>query len=62
VQVLRGLLLGLFSFVAFYFMLALLLERVGIAGAFPAALAVTLAVQAASLGQLKRGARAVTAA
>ncbi|HUZ82589.1 MAG TPA: hypothetical protein VMU73_10120 [Gaiellaceae bacterium] len=49
VQVLRGLLLGLFSFVAFYALLALLLTRVGISSAFAAALGAALVVQAASL-------------
>ena len=48
VGVLRGLLLGLFAFTSFFLVLALLLPS-GIALAFGSALAVTLAVQGASL-------------
>lgn len=54
VQVLRGLLLGLFSFVAFYALLALLLTRLGLVEAFAAALLAALGVQAASLVPLLR--------
>lgn len=50
VQVLRGLLVGLFSFAAFFVVLGALLERLGTAAAFVAASAVALAAQAASLG------------
>lgn len=52
VQVLRGLLLGLFSFAAFFVALGALLERVGLAAAFLGATVVALGVQAASLGLL----------
>jgi hypothetical protein len=50
VQVLRGLLVGLLSFAAFFVVLGGLIERLGVAGGFVAATAVALAVQAASLG------------
>jgi hypothetical protein len=50
VQVLRGLLLGLFSFAAFFVALGALLEPAGVATGFVAAAAVALAVQAGSLG------------
>jgi hypothetical protein len=53
--VLRGLLLGLYSFVGFFLVLAALLERAGIAAAFAAAVAVALAVQGAALWTLRRG-------
>ena len=49
VEVLRGLLLGLFSFAAFFVVLSGLIERVGVAPAFAAAGAMALLVQAASL-------------
>jgi hypothetical protein len=49
VGVLRGLVLGLFGFVAFFAAVALLLVPDGIAIAFSVALVVALAVQAASL-------------
>jgi hypothetical protein len=49
VAVLRGLLLGLFAFAAFFFALAELLPSEGIVVAFAAAIAVVLATQAASL-------------
>lgn len=48
VGVVRGLLLGLFAFASFFFTVATLLPR-GIAVAFAAAIAVALAVQAATL-------------
>ncbi|MGH6689937.1 MAG: hypothetical protein ACREF4_04560, partial [Gammaproteobacteria bacterium] len=54
VQVLRGLLLGLFGFAGFFLVLGLLIERAGIALAFTAAIAATLAIQAASLGLVLR--------
>jgi hypothetical protein len=54
VQVLRGLLLGLFGFAGFFLVLGLLIERAGIALAFGAATAATLAIQAASLGLVLR--------
>lgn len=49
IGVLRGLLLGLFAFAAFFFILAELLVPQGIAAAFAAAIAVALAMQGASL-------------
>jgi hypothetical protein len=52
--VLHGLLLGLFSFAGFFFVVAALIERVGIAPAFAAAIAVALALQAGSLWILRR--------
>ena len=48
VEVLRGLLLGLFSFAGFFVVLGGLIERVGVAPAFAAAGALALLVQAAS--------------
>jgi hypothetical protein len=53
-RVLRGLVLGLFAFASFFLVLALLIERVGIAPAFAASIAVALAVQAGSLWVLRR--------
>jgi hypothetical protein len=50
VQVLRGLLVGLWSFAAFFVALGALIERLGVAGGFVAATAAALAIQAASLG------------
>ena len=52
--VLRGLLLGLFSFAGFFLVLAVLIERRGIGTAFAGAIVVALAVQAASLWSLHR--------
>jgi inner membrane protein involved in colicin E2 resistance len=49
VQVLRGLLWGLFGFVGFFVILGALIERAGITTAFAAASAGALAIQAASL-------------
>lgn len=54
VQVLRGLIVGLYSFVSFYVVLSLLLPRLAIAPAFAAALGACLAVQAASVLPLLR--------
>ena len=54
VQVLRGLLLGLFGFAAFFLVLGLLIERAGIALAFTAAIATALAIQMSSLGLVLR--------
>jgi hypothetical protein len=54
VGLLRGLLVGLFSFAAFYSVLAILLPRVGVGGAFASAIAVGLTVQAASLRPILR--------
>jgi hypothetical protein len=50
--VLRGLLVGQFAFASFFFVLALLLPRIGIAPAFAAAIAVTLAVEGTALVQI----------
>jgi hypothetical protein len=49
VEVLRGLLLGLFSFAGFFVVLSGLIERLGVAGGFVAAIAAALTIQAASL-------------
>lgn len=64
INVLRGLLHGLFGFASFFMVLAALLERVGLAAAFGAALAVVLLLQAGSLWLLRRqaGQRAVATA
>jgi hypothetical protein len=52
--VLRGLLLGLFSFAGFFLVLAALLVPAGITIAFAGATAVALAVQGGSLWALRR--------
>jgi uncharacterized membrane protein (GlpM family) len=49
INVLRGLLLGLFSFAAFFVALSSTIERLGIASGFIAALVAALAVQTTSL-------------
>ena len=54
VGLLRGLLLGLFAFTAFYAVLAFTLPRVGTAGAFASAIAAALVTQAASLRPILR--------
>ncbi len=54
VGLLRGLLVGLFSFTAFYSVLGLVLPRIGTAGAFASAIAAALIVQAATLGRIRR--------
>jgi hypothetical protein len=54
VNVLRGLLMGLFSFVSFFFVLALLLEPAGIAIAFTTAILVMFLFQGVSLWLLQR--------
>jgi hypothetical protein len=54
VGVLRGLLVGLFAFAAFFLVLAVLLERAGIGPAFASAVLVALTVQAGSLLALRR--------
>jgi hypothetical protein len=54
VNVLRGLLMGLFSFVSFFFVLALLLEPAGIAIAFTTAILVVFLFQGISLWLLQR--------
>lgn len=53
--VLRGLLLGLFSFAGFFIALALLLVPAGIVLAFAAAIAAALSIQAGSLWLLRAG-------
>jgi hypothetical protein len=54
VHVLHGLLLGLFSFAAFFLVLGGLIERLGVAGGFVAATAAALAIQAGSLAFVVR--------
>ena len=54
VQVLRGLLIGLFAFTGFFVVIASTLERVGIAAAFIVATLVTLVIQAGSLQLMRR--------
>lgn len=54
INVLRGLLLGMFSFASFFLMLGLLLVPAGVAGAFTCAIAVALALQAGALWVLRR--------
>jgi hypothetical protein len=52
--VLRGLLLGLFSFGAFFLVLGGLIERLGVAGGFVTATITALAIQAGSLAVVVR--------
>lgn len=54
VRVLRGLMLGLFSFAAFFVVLGLTIEPLAIGTAFAAASAVALAIQGASLWAMRR--------
>jgi len=54
VNVLRGLLMGLFSFASFFFVLALLLEPAGILTAFTVAVLVLIGLQSISLWLLRR--------
>jgi hypothetical protein len=54
IKVLRGLLMGLFSYASFFFTLGLLLEPAGIAAAFAAAIVVVCAFQGATLWLLRR--------
>ena len=54
VEVLRGLLLGLFAFAAFFVVLGALIERAGVAAAFAAAIVTALAIQAGSFALLVR--------
>ena len=58
IQVLRGLLLGLFAFAGFFVVLALLIERAGLALAFAAAIVATLAKSGSLLVVLKAPSRA----
>jgi hypothetical protein len=53
-HVLRGLLYGLFAFAGFFITLGLLLEKVGIAASFLAAIAVALTIQGTSLWMLQK--------
>lgn len=55
ILVMRGLVFGLFGFTAFFFVLAVTLEPLGIAGAFALAIALTLAIQGVTLSVLRRG-------
>jgi hypothetical protein len=55
IKVLRGLLMGLFSYATFMLTLILLLEPAGLAPAFAAAIAVTAAIQGGTLWLLRRG-------
>jgi hypothetical protein len=57
ITVLRGLLMGLFSYVTFMFALSLLLVPAGIAPAFAVAIALTVTIQAAALWLIRRGMR-----
>ena len=54
VSVLRGLLMGLFSFASFFFAVALLIESAGITVAFVTAIFVVLSLQGVSLWLLQR--------
>ncbi len=56
-SVLRGLLLGLFSFASFFLVLAALLEPAGIGPAFASAVVVALAFQAGALWRMHRTSR-----
>ena len=49
INVLRGLLLGMFAFVSFFLMLGIMIERVGIGVSFIAAIMITLLVQGTTL-------------
>ena len=55
IRVMRGLLTGLFAFAAFFLTLALLLQPLGIAPAFAAAIAVIIVIQAVALRAQTRG-------
>jgi hypothetical protein len=54
IKVLRGLLMGLFSYASFFFVLAILLVPAGIAAAFAVAVLVMLILQGSSLWLLQR--------
>jgi hypothetical protein len=54
VQVLRGLLIGLFAFTGFFALLASSIERTGIAASFAAATLLALAIQGCSLFLMRR--------
>ena len=55
IRVVRGLMTGLFSFVAFFVVMALTIERGGTGPAFAAAIAASLLIQAASFMTVVRG-------
>jgi hypothetical protein len=55
IQVLRGLLIGLFGFIGFFAALTLTLPRLGIAAGFAIATVIALVIQAGSLRVLRRG-------
>ena len=55
ISVLRGLLLGLFSYASFMFILALLLMPAGVPAAFAAAILVVIVIQAAALRLVRDG-------
>ncbi len=57
VRALRGLLYGLYGFAGFFFVLATLIQPLGTVLAFASAIAVALALQAASLWLLRRARR-----
>lgn len=54
IRVLRGLLLGLFAFAGFFFVLALSIERLGLAQAFAAAIAAAMILQAGALWAMRQ--------
>jgi hypothetical protein len=53
-RVLRGLMIGLFSFTGFFIVLGMALERLGTAVGFIAASAVALVIQGGSLWLMRR--------
>jgi hypothetical protein len=55
IQVLRGLLIGLFAFTGFFALLASTIDRIGIAASFAAATLLALAIQGCSLWLMRRG-------
>jgi hypothetical protein len=60
IGVLRGLLVGLFGTVAFYVVVRALVDPAGVAAAFIAAIAVTLAIQSVALRAVRAGAAEAT--
>jgi hypothetical protein len=54
IRVLRGLLMGLFSYISFFFLLALLLVPAGIALSFTVAILAMLTIQAITLWLMQR--------
>jgi hypothetical protein len=59
IEVLRGLLWGLFGFAAFFLVLAIALPRLGVAPAFLAAIVVAVAIQTVALWIVRRDTAAV---